>query len=466
MIGIAVSIPLINPQLKVSTAFEGRIAALVNAGETSLSVDNIGFSIKNLDYPINMNLETILLKGDRIELGPSSSIGHLGLNEVLTVLSVSGDTIEVTTPLQNTYDVKDIVIGIGRGIAGGWHTTEYETLGIHSFPLISDKNHFLLDVPSDFYYQKLKLTIDNLGAVSSKTAAFKQTLSSATDENERNLIEQTKYRFGMIYKSAFNLGGVDKDDLGAGENSFDIVVSDGETNFLTNSQVQDLQEVGDAVFDDWHFFEAEGITGIYTNFGEQFISINSTIKSSVNATTLMNFNLDIDTMFLEHAKNTDGEDAGIYFFTDDGSINGNPIFPDNGIIWRNLNQSTTVNLNDKSSINYNTEGITSKRWAVTFNFSHVPESFLVNLDKLLEWQRRGHNLILHTDQETLADSEVVITPEIDDNPAVLFDGQSIKSDVFPPYIVGQLSYNSTSRPFRELDFKNITITFTEIINGF
>jgi len=220
------------------------------------------------------------------------------------------------------------------------------------------------------------------------------------------------------------------------------------TRALSQTEEEDNYEITK-----WHFYNNTASTSVsYSRYGEQsliiFLSLNyrtdyiDTAKASINS------------VFMEHAKMSDGEDNGVYYFTSDGTSSGTPILPDINRRWRRIESRKDVRLGEGYRVSYETKGYSYRRWRIDYNFTWVPESFLKNLDVFLTWQRMGHKLILHTGEDHLIDSVEV-------------EGEQMVNDSgLPPFLIGNLQVNGSNRPLNDMTIKDLTITFIESEHGY
>jgi len=448
IMALGVAAPIPNCKFSEGTYFEATVDDTA-IGDTTLVLTLKYYPQKTLSSVYSFYAEYFLMAGDLIELGPSSNSNYQGFSEIVTVQSVSYNTVTLTAGTNYPYNSGDTVKGTGRGLAGGWARSWFTGLGINNYPPKPyTVPHQLNDYLDHMSYQK----VSHIGGSSgiTRTAYLATELANMSDHLYRPIMENTYYRVGLYYKVT---GPQIFDPNSALPNTLSVHLFNGSSsvvyeniiNFLNHSQL-DLTT--------WHFFTSTGYSSSFTDYygsPKIFISLLLATESGQAAQTA---NLSLNSLFVEHAKLSDGDTQGVYWFTSDGTQSGTPIVPNIDKKWQIIKSQQSAELGEGFKQKYNVRGIGYKRWRVDLDFTWFPESFLKNLDVFLDWQRRGHKLILHTGEDHLTTSTFGISD------------QMVNDSGLPAFLIGELQVNGSNRPLNDMTVKNLTFTFIESPYGF
>lgn len=464
-LGLGVAVPISNNQFNISTQFEGKLSVDTSSG---LSTITLSYNTDSSDLYFaqrydfgteaapGIGLNQILLSGDLVEIGPSGNTTNKGVKEVLTVQSATSNTITFTTVLSNAYLAGDIVKGIGRALAGGWYpVNELSLQGIHNYPPKPYTTpHQLYDYLGGMTYQKVSASTEDIGTAGvSKEFTLATKLASSQEQAYRPIMPSTTYRVGIYFKVEKNSSGIWEDE----ENPNDglvIEVTDGESSFINSLAANFTTTLVSDSTDNWHLATTIGTTGVFSSYESQTMALKLRLQKPENLIVNNIAGASYNSVFLEHAKLSDGSSNGVYWFSSDGSEDGTPIAPDMNRTWTQIQSKKILSDADGFKKIYNMKNPMHKRWQLDLNFTWYPESFLLNLNVFLSWQRKGHKLIFHTGQDNLQDS------------LSLTGGKYTDDTGMPPFLIGTLLVNGTNRPITDFTKKNLSLTFIEAEHGF
>jgi hypothetical protein len=107
------------PGLENNTSFQFGKSFSTTLSVSSTRYPNSGFP-RLYTYYQNPYLPQILRRGDRVVIGPSTYTNYEGAKESAVIKDLASYYIELTTALQNYYNVDDEVNGVGSMLASGW----------------------------------------------------------------------------------------------------------------------------------------------------------------------------------------------------------------------------------------------------------------------------------------------------------------------------------------------------------
>ncbi len=397
---LGVAIPIRNYSFTDPLVYYGEVNNTISTGDTSITIHNINIA----------DLDSLVGSGNKIRLESTHTL-NIGASEEVEISSISEASNTYTLSLNDTisfyYKPADEVSGLSKHYPGGWEfTRDSATITNYNLCRLLDpdttssyETHIAAD---DFYSFKMRVVTGK-----ESTVLFRQTL--ATDL----LLPLTYYRIGGIFKvlwgsgialSAINVSlhettppGKFIDDL--------VLISDNPDQPITwtqfNSAVGQTIANPSACVPEFHVF---------------------------NNVTSGDCLLYMDTFYVEHAKNTDGDTDAVFTFTE------YPVFKSESWIQQQFDKP--VEQKDGTVKYFNTTGRLTPKWTYSCNFEQVTETFYNNLETLLQWQREGSYLILHT-AETI-------------------------ENYLPPVLMGKMTIRNVRQSSFDLSRKDFTFIFEAI----
>lgn len=348
-------------------------------------------------YYTNPYLPQIVRKGDRVLFGPSTYPNYEGAMESGVVSNVSSYFIELTQSLTNVFNTDDEVNTKGNGsmLAAGW------TLGCRNGSAFSPTNLWYPFLPSSGH-------TDRTGLFHLHDSTYGDTEWNAYFGGFTN-----RYRQFIRWGSG---------DYASGQPPF--------SNQPTLNRDYGNVLKGNTVYRLGLYVKGAGASGVYikcadtstTNFinfnfstsvGSSFTEISSTGTSASIPTScqVMIYNTNtntlsimIDDIYMEHAKYTDGNSAGVYTFTE---------LPErDSETFERLAETEYILERAPSGrgIPSQSSGTDDRveKFRISMNFTNVSSSFYANLRKLFEWQKSGYKLIFHPNDYIAAQTKPII----------------------------------------------------------
>jgi hypothetical protein len=354
---MGVAVPMANHSFRFGTEKQTTLNGNYTSG-TTLTVDATTPALTN-----------IFKAKDRVLVGPSTNTDAANTNhrETVQLTAVTATTFALKNAL--TYDYRDPsgaaadgdpVGGIGTQLAGAW-----DLGGSASASGIDGGGK------DDDYAQKV-----NLGTT---TSDYLEQSGLATLE------VSTVYRVGCYLRSA----------TGGSSDKIRVKVHDGSSYFIGAATSVSL----DSKTSFTRYTDTGTTNATWTTLGAaaiRFIWMAGTPDD-----------VEIDLVWLEHAKNTTTASSGFLTFTDK---------PDQGLQVSGPGQWQERRLKNQTARRYASSGAAEKtaKWQIAAHFSFMPQALWDNLMELKQWQDQGQFLTLQ--------------PFLDDVPPVLVGTMLILED--------------------------------------
>lgn len=300
---------------------------------------------------------------DRILVGPSADTTDSGRMETVQITASASNTFTLKNALTYDYAVSDEVGGIGSNLAGGWTPAGNVVLaGIDG------------GGKDDDYAQKI-----NFGAA---TSDYLEQTGLATLETN------TVYRVGCYLRSA----------TGLSNDKIKVKVHDGSSYFIgsTTSVAMDSKTS-------------------YTRYTDTGTTSSTWTALSAAAIRFEYFlgtpdDVEIDCVWLEHAKGTTAASSGFYTFTE---------VPNLGIQWGREQQFSSRRLANNTLRRYASSGAgqKSRKHFAEMQFSWASQAFWDTLMVFQNWQEQGQLLSFHPFIDDLPPVMVGVMDIIENNKA-------------------------------------------------
>ena len=378
-----------------------------------------------------------LNKGDTVKLGASSNSDNLRATEEISVSRVLVDNgsngfflFDSTANLVFNYNRPDKIAGLGNHFPDSWSAPSIADINsfggdVHYIPRLDG-----LNLPN---YSDLVSGVDN-GIIadfttfgiddyfSSKIALFKDGSSTSSTNldilrynfNTGDLLTDTYYRAGFFYKyKIYNNTGV----LSVKGTA---TVNDGNSDIISGIY---LFKIGDREDLNWSLVVTNPAktvgSGGYINFN---IELGGFPGGS--PTKLLH---NLDCVWLEHAKWTDGDTDGVYTFTEHPAIGSQA--------WNFEEFRQKSELATGVTAYGQKDGRKRARFKFACSFENVSSDFWKNLLIIRQWGQLGYKIVFHTSED--------------------FAGR------VPPILVGKIRINSVKKSSWSADLKSFTFQFEE-----
>ena len=297
---------------------------------------------------------------DRILVGPSTNTTDSGRRETRQITAVTATTFTLKTALTYSYQNTDPVGGIGTNLVGGW------TPAGNVVPSGMDGGG-----KDDEYGQKL----DFGGA----TSDYLEQTGLATLE------PANVYRVGFYHRSS---GGDTNDKIR-------VKVHDGSSYFIGAATSVDMAGKGTYT----RYTDTGTTNATWTNLSAAQVRFEWMAGTPTD--------VEIDLVWLEHAKSLSTSSLGFYTFTEK---------PNLGLTWEREAQWSRRRLANQTLRRHGFCGGAQKtlKSVVDMRFQYVTQVFWDDLMLLQRWQDKGHLLTFH--------------PSLDDLPPVLIGIMTVVED--------------------------------------
>ena len=358
---LGVAVPLYNSSFRYGADFYGEVATTISKNDTSCTLTNISLS----------EFENLVGDNDMILLGPSTHTLNPGATEEIKIdgnISKSGSnyTLNTSDAINYYYKPTDSISGVSSYFPQGWSFTRNSaTVTKYKLCRLLDSdigsNYETGIAGDDFYCLKIKY---------SGTSTSSQSIYQILDTDL--LLPSTYYRIGGTYKIKW--------DAGIGASLFALTLYDSTAGAVINQNYLFNYSASQPIT--WTLFNSSVGQSI-SNPSACKVYFTHNTPSGISGCTLY-----LDAVYVEHAKDTDGDSSAVYTFTE------MPLFGSES--WQFEDFQKKLEAKDGGLRFFNTTGRMTERAVFSCSFENVSQSFFENLNTLRQWQLEGENLVLHT----------------------------------------------------------------------
>lgn len=373
-------------------------------------------------------LAQVMSAGEHLLVGPSTHSDYKGLVETFEIASIeTGGIINVVGTPAYSYLAGDPVTMTGDLLASNWTPSSNDTTKV----------------------QPSGIRDDSWGIQARRTGTYDEFFQQVTLERDQYLYQRipakyflpsTQYIFGCFYQVSF----LDPDSP-----TMTIALKMDLNNSSGNQGVigQTLRRPSDGSVSTWTHIQTSTKSQAQTEDAFEFDPINpgggvtpdpvseaeirwpqcSGGALTVGKRTVIR----TDCPYLCHAQLTEDYREGIYTFREDPVLGSRA--------WEVRGSEIEIELANSDTIQMDATGNMGRRRKHTFScdFENVKDSFLMNLQRFMEWQRKGNLLVLITQEHNY-------------------------SSAHPPVLIGRMALTRSQPRHWDLARRSFSLTFNEV----
>jgi hypothetical protein len=404
-LAIGVALPIKNFSMRKGTDFSTTVSQSVVTGQTAISIT--GLTVNDLGY--------ILGEGDTVRIGPSNDSTNESAIENLIISEASDSHVTLSSGAFFEYASGDKFTGVGMHMPGNW-VWDIETGSGEVVPTFSNNSINRIDDDEDGvddYYALDTVVQVGSGGIATWEFSIRQSIPTY------NFIPQTYYRVGYFYKLGTGFSG-----------SLYKLMNDGNSNFIS--------EVQSNLNNDREWQEEVSNVQVSTtaaNLDTGWIGLGIAGGSSnVDWSTTMTF----DCIYAEHAKGTSADTSNLPATQLSRAVYTFEEYPDaNSEVFMADDYERRIISPDGTLKTFQPDSRRSSRYTYKCSFTDGSASFFRNITKLLQWQKMGYKLILHTNESVGNVSKI------------------------PPVMMGYMTIGNISKGSWDKSKTSFTMEFTE-----
>ncbi len=414
-----------NNSFRKSVSFDTVLADTISTTEISGGISSITAT------SVTPTLLSTLGRNDKVKIGPSSNSSNLYATEekIVDTGCISDDgtssAIDFTENLLFAYNTGDPVSGVGNYFPDSWTAETYTNINsfngdIYWHPRLqglnlpisdrdtSDLRTFTTYGVDDFYCLKY--------FVEPTTNPIQLRTIAKYDFSVGDLLASTYYRLGCFYRYKVT-------DFAPGVVRVRLDAYDGSSTIMEDNWI--LTATSNIEKSSW--IHSVSVT---TKTASSLTSAGN-ITFYDDSYGLHKLMLNLDAVYMEHARLTDDEANAVYKFTE------LPAFGTSTWIPKDFTQKNLLLGGTESHIQQDDRK--NVRWTFNCRFENCSTDFWKNLQILSMWQKLGYSLSLHTAEH--------------------WGSSPFRT---PPVIFGKMKITNINKSSWDRSKKSFTFTFLEI----